>query len=122
MHEGKKLEELLGRHNHTFQEFADACEVSKSRVSHYVRMERFEPVAWERVCLGLRALKIDRREIRPAESTAAEGAGRSPSRDLRSCLTGLTQEQLRNVLTILRADPESRERIAWVIEDRLERG
>src|SRR4051794_39514100 len=98
MHEGKKLEELLGRRKLTFQQFADACDVSKSRISHYVRMERFEPVAWETVCLGLRKLKIDRREIRSPEPESSDAIARSPSQDLRLCLAGLTPEQLRNVL------------------------
>jgi hypothetical protein len=118
MHEGKKLDELLTRYKHSYKAFAEAAGVSPPRVSQYVRMEKFPPQAWESVAVGLRELGIDVRELRPTGGSAPLVPA---SLDLRSCLKGLSTEQLRNVLTILRADSESRERIAWVIEDRLDR-
>jgi transcriptional regulator with XRE-family HTH domain len=122
MHEGEKLHDLLKEADLTYTAFAEACGISKSRVSEYVRTEKFEPVAWDTVCVGLRKLKLDRRRIRPETDTSGSGEpAKSGSKDLRACLEGLTNDQLRNVLTILLADKDSREKLVWVIEDRLER-
>jgi hypothetical protein len=127
MHEGEELEKLLMAHGKRLSHLADALEVSRSRVSQYKDMRTFPDESWRRISAGLNKLKIDPHLLRPAP--------RDPSSEVErvsATLDGLDQSQLvilRSVLAsadlidrlkmILGAAPEFRDRLRWVLEDRL---
>ena len=118
--EGQKLRRALDEVGKNGTALAIACEVSSSMVTKYFQTETFGGHAWNTVCKGLTKLGISPSKIREGyvemfrERTA-------PTRDLRPLLDGFSSKQLGAVKEILEADAPSRERLYWVLEDRLGR-
>ena len=119
--EGHKLRRALEEAGKNGTALAIACEVSSSMVTKYFQTETFGGHAWNTVCKGLAKLGISPSKIREGYVEMYRERTALPTRDLRPLLDGFSKQQLGAVKEILEADAPSRERLYWVLEDRLGR-
>ena len=119
-HEGQKLRRALEEAGRNATALSGACEVSSSAVTKYFNTESFGGHAWNTVCKGLARLGISPAKIREgAIEMYRERA--IPARDLRPLISGFSSKQLAALKEILESDAASRERLFWVLDDRLSR-
>ena len=119
-HEGQKLRKALEDLGLNGTALANACEVSSSMVTKYMQTETFGGHAWSTVCKGLGRLGISPARIR--EGAVEMYRERTlQTRDLRPLIEGFSSKQLTALKEILEADAPSRERLYWVLDDRLGR-
>jgi len=119
--EGQKLRRALDEVGKNGTSLAIACEVSSSMVTKYFQTETFGGHAWNTVCKGLGKLGISPSKIREGYVEMYRGRATPPTLDLRPLLEGFSKSQLVALKQILEADAPSRERLYWVLEDRLGR-
>ena len=119
--EGQKLRRALEEAGKNGTALAIACEVSSSMVTKYLQTETFGGHAWNTVCKGLAKLGIPPSKIREGYVEMYRERATPPTRDLRPLLEGFSKHQLGALKEILEADAPSRERLFWVLEDRLGR-
>jgi transcriptional regulator with XRE-family HTH domain len=124
MNEGARIKELLDQRGLTIQDLARACGVKWPSAQKYVRAETLAPAAWVTCSQGLEKLGIDPQEIRRSVRMFRSYTPPPPAadvQDLRPHIEGFTKAQLRALKEILEADDAARERLSWIIDDRLNR-
>jgi hypothetical protein len=118
-HDGRQLVAVLARHGYNQADLARAVELSASAVNKWSKMPVLGNQILEQIEKGFGELKIDIKEL---HRMIEERAATATVEDLRPQLDGMNRKQLQQVLTILSAGDEARERLRMVIEYHLEHG
>lgn len=103
IHEGERLRNLLESNRYEKKELADAAGVTKQAVQQWVKLDKFTPRIWQRVRVGLIALRLNPDHVRPAG-----GATTGPAEDLTRLVENWTRVQLSVLKRILEADDAAR--------------
>jgi len=101
--EGEKLRQLLEANRYKKKDLADAIHVTKQAVDQWMKAKEFTPRVWERVRLGLTAMRLNPAHIRPVRNVPAP-----PTEDLTRLVENYTRVQLSVLKRILDADDDSR--------------
>jgi hypothetical protein len=115
MHEGQKLKKILEERGYNVSALAEACGVKWPAAKKYIDAETIGGNAWLTCSAGLKRLGIDPALLRPGTVTMHR------ARDLRPLIGDFSRRQLEALKQILEADAEARDRLLWILDDRLSR-
>lgn len=101
--EGEKLRKLLEAKRYEQTELAEAVGVTKAAVGKWLRLKRFSPKVWDKICVGLEALHLSPGDIRPQE-----GDGKEYGEDLTKLVENWPRVQLSVLKRILESGDTSR--------------
>jgi hypothetical protein len=116
MHHGEKLRDVLAAHGKTSDDLARIWNTQGYNARKYLRVPVFDPESYQIVCVALRRLGIQPKELGFDEKDLRRA---QDEEDLGYCLADLNAEQLENVKTMLSADKATQERLIRDIVGRL---